>query len=102
MAKSTQKRLNSEFLANGGILEITQGEVYLKTHFLLFFLKALRKRQEMKGKKQRKRSAENGCPARKVKTKHNTAFKMDQTVKIHKTLTQNQLKTLCFKQLRLN
>ncbi|ABU78520.1 hypothetical protein ESA_03299 [Cronobacter sakazakii ATCC BAA-894] len=37
MAKSTQKRLNSEFLANGGILEITQGEVYLKTHFLLFF-----------------------------------------------------------------
>ncbi|MBI0285396.1 hypothetical protein AB8W31_10890 [Cronobacter sakazakii] len=55
----------------------------------------------MKGKKQRKRSAENGCPARKVKTKHNTAFKMDQTVKIHKPLTQNQLKTLCFKQLRL-
>lgn len=56
----------------------------------------------MKGKKQRKRSAENGFPARKVKTKHNTAFKMDQTVKIHNPLTKKQLKTLCFKQLRLN
>ncbi|ELQ6048051.1 hypothetical protein ACP5YT_001917 [Cronobacter malonaticus] len=55
----------------------------------------------MKGKKQRKRSAENGCPARKVKTKHSTAFKMDQTVKIHKPLTQKQSKTINFKQTNL-
>ncbi|WP_158700664.1 hypothetical protein [Cronobacter malonaticus] len=55
----------------------------------------------MNGKKQRKRSAENGCPARKVKTKHNTAFKMDQTVKTHKPLTQKQSKTINFKQKNL-
>lgn len=55
----------------------------------------------MKGKKQRKRSEENGCPARKVKTKHNTAFKMDQTVKIHNPLTQKQPKTIYFKQINL-
>ncbi|WP_236907696.1 hypothetical protein, partial [Cronobacter sakazakii] len=65
----------------------------------IVFLRALRKTQEMKGKKQRKRSAENGCPARKVKTKHNTAFKMDQTVKIHNPLTQKQSKILYFKQI---
>lgn len=45
-------------------------------------------REEMTGKNQRKRSAENGCSARKVKNNHNTAFKTDQTVKIHKPLTE--------------
>ncbi|MDI7658850.1 hypothetical protein QLZ26_01810 [Cronobacter universalis] len=44
------------------------------------------KSEEMTGKNQRKRSAENGCSARKVKSNHNTAFKMDQTVKIDNPL----------------
>lgn len=57
------------------------------------------KREEMTGKKQRKRSAENGCSARKVKTNHNTAFKTDQTVKIHKPLTEKSQKSLCFSTL---
>ncbi|CCJ73735.1 hypothetical protein BN137_3114 [Cronobacter condimenti 1330] len=32
-----QKRLNSEFLANGGILERRCGKVHPKRQFLLFF-----------------------------------------------------------------
>ncbi|EPY2900314.1 hypothetical protein ACXDBF_003153 [Cronobacter sakazakii] len=66
MAKSTQKRLNSEFLANGGILEITQGEVYLKTYFYCFF-EGFEENTGNEGQKTKKTKRRKRLPGKKSK-----------------------------------